>query len=216
MTEFRLNRLFSRPLSGLLLKTPVTPNHITTVSLAAGLAAGWFFSQGSFRDGLWGAFLYQLAVILDNCDGEIARAKNLGSTFGAWYDIFADFVTDFSLFAGLALGALRAQAEGPVLLFAALCLTGGLMHLSLVVLEKLKGFGPAAYAAPHPEHSTRKNPFLTLFDSLREGDSSWFVVLFAATGHAVWLLWFGGVYMQVLWLAALVMNFRWLFLGKRA
>ncbi len=216
MTEFRLNRLFSKPLSEVLLRTPLTPNHITTVSLALGLGAGYFFSRGSYAEGLWAALLYQLAVILDNCDGEIARAKGLGSTFGAWYDIFADFVTDFSLFAGLAVGALRSGAEGPILLFAALCLTGGLMHLSLVILEKLRGFGPAAYASPHPEHSTRKNPFLTLFDSLREGDSSWFVVLFTASGHAIWLLWFGGVYMQVLWLAALVMNFRWLFPWKKA
>lgn len=214
MTEFRLNRVFSGPLSGLLLKTPLRPNHVTTTSLAAGLFAGWFFSQGEPAAALTGAFLYQLAVILDNCDGDIARAKNLGSPFGAWYDIVSDFVTDISLFVGVALGALRADIEGPIEVFAMLCVSGGILHLGMVVLEKLRGFGPAAYASPHPEHTTRKNPFLTLFDCLREGDSSWFVVLFAATGHIEWLLWTGGVYMQALWLAALIINFRWLFPAK--
>lgn len=211
MTEFRVNRLFSRPLTSVLLPMGVSPNQVTTVSLACGLAAGWLFSQGAYAQALAGSLLYQLAVVLDNCDGEIARAASKGSVFGAWYDIGADFVTDLSLFMGVAAGAARSGTEGPVALFAALCLSGAILHLSLVVLEKLRGFGPAAYAAPHPEHSTRKNPFLTFFDCLREGDSSWFVVLFAASGQAVWLLWLGGVYMQALWIAALVLNFRWLF-----
>jgi phosphatidylglycerophosphate synthase len=211
VSDFRLNRLFSRPLTGLLLRAPVTPNHVTTVSLALGLAGGWLFSQGTYAQTLAASFCYQLAVVLDNCDGEIARAKNLGSPFGAWYDIFADFVTDISLFAGLALGVLRAGVEGPVALFAMLCLSGGVMHLALVVIEKIRGFGPAAFAAPHPDHAHRRNPFLTVFDSLREGDASWFVVLFAAFGRPEWLLWAGGIYMQVLWLAAFALNFRWLF-----
>ena len=211
MTEFRLNRVFSRPLTRLLLRTPLKPNQITTLSLAIGITAGWLFSIGVHASSLGGALLYQLAVVLDNCDGEIARAKNLGSRFGAWYDIFAVFITDFSLFGGVALGMRRAGTEGPVTLFAALCLTGAALHLSLVVLEKLKGFGPAAYAAPHPDHATRKNPLLTLFDSLREGDASWFVVLFAALDRSAWLLWFGGIYMQALWISALAVNFRWLF-----
>ncbi len=216
MTEFRLNRVFSTPLSRVLLRTALTPNHVTTLSLASGVSAGFFFSLGSYGASLAGALLYQLAVILDNCDGDIARAKKLGSVFGGWYDIFGDFVTDLSLFVGVALGALHAGISGPLVLFTVLCLSGSLLHFSLVVFEKLRGFGPAVYAAPHPEHVTRKNPLLNVFDCLREGDSSWFVVIFAALGRADWLLWFGGIYMQALWLSAFVLNFRWVFGTKRA
>lgn len=216
MTDFRLNRLFSKPLTHLLLRTPLTPNQITTLSLALGIMGGWLFSRGSYAQTLAASFCYQLAVILDNCDGEIARAKNLGSPFGAWYDVFADFVTDISFFGGVALGALRAGIEGPIALFAVLCLSGALMHLSLVVIEKIRGFGPAVHAMPHPQHATRQNPILTAFDCLREGDASWFVVLFALLGHPVWLLWIGGVYMQILWITALTVNFRWIFGEKSA
>ncbi len=215
MTEFRLNRVFSKPLTRLLLATPLTPNHVTTISLLLGIWGGWSFAQGTYGSALTGALLYQIAVVLDNCDGEIARAKNLGSVFGGWYDIVADFVTDLSLFGGIALGALKAGLPGPVPLFAVLCLSGALLHLSLVVIEKLRGFGPAVYGAAHPEHATRKNPFLNFFDCLREGDSSWFVVIFAVMGRTDWLLWFGGVYMQVLWISAFVVNFRWVFLAKK-
>lgn len=215
MTEFRLNRVFSNPLSRILLRTPLTPNHVTTLSVTLGISAGCFFALGTYGASLTGAFLYQLAVILDNCDGDIARAKKLGSVFGGWYDIFGDIITDLSLFGGVALGAWRSGVAGPVPLFAALCLSGALLHLSLVILEKLRGFGPAVHAAPHPEHGTRKNVLLNIFDCLREGDSSWFVVIFALAGRTEWLLWAGGVYMQALWLSAFVLNFRWLFLAKK-
>ncbi len=211
MTEFRLNRLLSKPLTFLLLKTSITPNQITTISLTAGLCAGLFFSQGQYAAAIFGSLLYQFAIVLDNCDGEVARAKNMKSRFGGWYDIVADFMTDIALFAGISLGALRGQAEGPVTLFTFLCLSGAGLHLTLVILEKLRGFGPAVFNAPHPEHEKRQNIFLTFFDALREGDSSWFVMLFALSGKTIWLLWFGGVYMQILWIAAVIMNFQWLF-----
>ena len=214
MTELRVNRVFSRPLTRLLLATPLTPNQVTTLSLFIGIGAGWLFSQGAYGPSIAASLLYQLAVVLDNCDGEIARAKNLGSRFGGWYDLAADLVTDLSLFGGVALGVHRAGTAGPVLLFAVLCLSGAAVHFLLVVAEKLRGFGPAVYASPHPEHATRGNPFLTLFDSLREGDSSWFVPLFAVLGRTEWILWLGGVYMQALWISAFLLNFRWTFRGK--
>jgi len=211
MSDFRLNRVLSKPLTSMLLCTPLTPNQITTLSLGLGLGAGYLFSQGGYGAAVAAASLYQLAVVLDNCDGEIARAKNMKSRFGGWYDIVTDLITDLSLFGGVALGALRAQTEGPVILFAVLALSGAMVHILLVILEKIRGFGPAVFDAPHPEHGRRKGPLLGFFDALREGDSSWFVPIFAVSGQTVWVLWLGGVYMQFLWMTSVVVNFRWLF-----
>ena len=214
MSAFRLNRVLSKPLTALFLHSPLTPNHITTLSLALGLGAGYLFSQGRYGTSLAAACLNALAVILDNCDGEIARAKNMKSNFGAWYDIAADFLTDVSLFGGVALGALRNHSEGPVFLFVVLTFSGVFLHVALVILEKVRGFGPAVFNAPHPEHEKRVNPLLGVFDALREGESSWLVLLLALSGNILWLLWLGGVYMQLLWIAAFVLNFRWLFRKK--
>ncbi len=212
--HFRLNRLLSEPLTQFLLKTPFTPNHVTVLSMLFGIGAGFLFATGERVPSLLAVFCYQIAIVLDNCDGEIARAKSLGSPFGAWFDIFADFTTDLSLFLGIALGALRQGKEGPVLLFAALCLTGEVLHLAIVIMEKLRGFGPAVYEKPNPEVVRRKNVIFNFFDALREGESSWFVVLFVLAGKSIWLLWFGGVYMQFLWMGALFLNFRYLFWKK--
>ncbi len=211
MRDLRLNRFFSRPLTLLLLKTPLTPNQITLISLAFGVVAGVLFSKGTYGFSVAGALSYQLAVVLDNCDGEVARAKNKRSVIGGWLDVGADVLTDICLFLGIGLGMIKQGTNGPVRLFMILCVIGSLAHFFLVVLEKLKGFGPAVFEAPHPEHEERKSILLNIFDAFREGDTSWFVVFFAGVGQTSVLLWAGGIYMQLLWISATFVNFRWLF-----
>ena len=210
MSDFRLNRVFSRPLTRALLKTPVTPNQVTFTSLLFGLLAGFLFSKGDYFHSLAGAGCYQLAVVLDNCDGEVARAKNRRSEFGGWLDIAADFLTDVALFTGVTLGVLRQGTPGPARVFLILCLSGASMHFLLVVMEKLKGFGPAVFNAPHPEHEKRRTIFLGIFDAFREGEASWLVLFLAVVGQTSFLLWAGGFYMQLLWISALVINFKWI------
>ena len=215
MSEHRLNRVLSKPLTGILLKTPLTPNQVTLISLSCGLLAGFFFSRGTYLFSLAGAASYQLAVILDNCDGEIARAKNMRSVFGGWLDVATDFLTDLSLFLGIGFGMKQAGVPGPVVLFMVLCLSGALIHLALVVLEKIKGFGPAVFTAPTGGPTERKNVLLDIFDALREGEASWFVVFFTVIHQVSVLLWAGGIYMQLLWITAFLSNFRRLFQGAR-
>jgi len=156
-----------------------------------------------------GALAYQVAMILDNCDGEVARIKNLRSEFGGWLDVGVDFLTDLSLFLGLGLGLWMHHTQGPVLLFTLLCVSGAFLHLIIVVIEKTKGFGPAVFGSPNPDVQSRQNPAYKMFDALREGDASWLVLVFAVTGRTIYLLWAAGVYMQFLWVSALLINFRW-------
>ncbi len=206
--DFRLNRVFSTPLTRVFLKTKLTPNHVTLLSLLSGIAAGYLFSDGHYRTGVAAALFYQLACVLDNCDGEIARAKNMKSSLGAWLDIGADLVTDVVLFAGVAIGTSKLFPDAPVRPLLLLCLSGALMHFSLVVLEKQKGFGPASFEACNPDRKSRQHFLYKLFDCLREGEASWLVMLVALAGMSHVILWGGAVYMQVLWVTALVMNFR--------
>lgn len=211
--DFRLNRVFSVPLTSVLLRLPVTPNQVTLASLALGIAAGFLFSKGAYGASLAAAFLYQLACVLDNCDGEIARAKKMSSEFGGWLDITADFATDIALFTGLAFGAadIPGMPSAGLLLF--LCLFGACFHFGLVVAEKKKGFGPAVFNVPKAGGRS-ESVFLKVFDCFREGEASWFVLAFALAGKAHWLLIVGAVYMQFLWAGALVMNLRFLLKRK--
>ncbi len=211
MSEFRINRVFSNRFTPILLKTPLTPNQVTFLSLGCGVFAGALFAKGEFMLGIIGSLLYQLAMILDNCDGEIARAKNMRSELGGWLDIICDLITDIALFAGIGIGASRLGLPWPVWHLTGLCIAGGILHSFLVIWEKLRGFGPAVFNAPHPESASRKSIFLTIFDAFREGDASWIVFIFALFGQLSILLWVGSIYMQILWISALIVNFKWLF-----
>ncbi len=216
MSAFRINRVFSNRLTPFLLRTPITPNQVTFLSLGCGLLAGYFFSKGETMPAIIGALLYQLAMILDNCDGEVARAKNMRSEFGGWLDIFCDLLTDMALFIGVGFGAMHQGLPWPIPLLTALCVIGGVLHSILVVWEKLRGFGPAVFAAPHPDAKTRKSIFLDIFDAFREGDASWIIVGLAFFEQISILLWIGSVYMQILWVSALIVNFKWLTSRPRA
>ena len=106
-----LTRHLSYPLTLFLLKLPVSPNQVTALSLAAGLAAAWCFSLGARDAGVIGGLLLIVCYTLDNCDGEIARLKNLSSEWGAQFDDIADWLVDGAFFAGLGYGVSAATGE---------------------------------------------------------------------------------------------------------
>jgi phosphatidylglycerophosphate synthase len=105
-----VNRKCSSLLTRLFLKLRWTPNTITMVSMVVGLIAAGFFVHGSWEYALIGALLFQLAVIIDCCDGEVARLTFSESKFGQDLDIWADNVVHIAIFAGIAGGA---YLQGP-------------------------------------------------------------------------------------------------------
>lgn len=69
--------------------------------------------RGDYSSIVIGAALFQLYSILDGCDGEIARAKNLESKRGEFLDHFCDFLGSLLFVVALGFGLHRA-AEGIV------------------------------------------------------------------------------------------------------
>ena len=108
-----LNRPISRRITRFLLKFPIHPNWWTISIFVLPLIAGAFLVRGDYASVVIGAAIFQAFSILDGCDGEIARAKNLESTFGERLDYFCDFLA--SLIYVLALGLGRHHSvEGIV------------------------------------------------------------------------------------------------------
>ena len=108
---FPLIRLLSRRVSPLLIRLPVSANQVTLVSLVAGLAACWFFFQGGWENGMTGALIFVFSYVLDNVDGEVARAKNQASAFGRNLDTFADWVVNAAFFAALGWGVSATTGQ---------------------------------------------------------------------------------------------------------
>jgi len=209
--NFQINRFLSRPLSAALLKTPATPNQITCASLGFGILSGLLFSAGTYTSSLAGALLFVCAAVLDNCDGEIARAKKMGSAFGAWLDVVTDILKDLAFFAGLSWGLLQQGVLGPIPQAWLLCTGGSVINVAIVILQKTKGFGPAVFNQPNPKGADRENIWYKITEALREGDSTWLVVILALFGRTDWLLWASALYINILWISAVGMNYKWLF-----
>jgi len=110
IVDHYVNRKCSGPLTRLFLKLRWTPNTITVVSMLIGLVAAGFFIPGSWEFALIGALLFQLSVIIDCCDGEVARLTFSVSKFGQELDLWADNVVHMSIFSGIACGA---YLQGP-------------------------------------------------------------------------------------------------------
>jgi phosphatidylglycerophosphate synthase len=96
----RLANALMRP----LVATPITPNQITTLSLATGLLAGLLYAQGGWAVDL-GAACFVLSFWLDHADGELARMTDRTSSFGHYYDRAADGAVLIALFVGMGIGA---------------------------------------------------------------------------------------------------------------
>ncbi|MCD6467393.1 MAG: CDP-alcohol phosphatidyltransferase family protein [Methanomicrobia archaeon] len=73
-----INRKVSIRISKILLKTGITPNHVSIITFLIALSAAFMFLRGNI---ILGGILTQLTSIIDGVDGEIARMKNMQTKF---------------------------------------------------------------------------------------------------------------------------------------
>src|SRR5438045_6540677 len=103
-----LNRPISRRITRFLLKFPIHPNAWTISIFALPLYSSVFLIRGNYVSIVIGAAIFQAFSILDGCDGEIARARNLESKFGERLDYFCEFVGSVLYVLALGLGLHRS------------------------------------------------------------------------------------------------------------
>lgn len=108
---FPITRQLSYPLTHLLYRLPITPNQVTALSMVAGLIGAWCFTLGTWEGQVAGGLWLVACYTLDNCDGEIARLKNLSSAWGAHFDDFVDWLVDSAFFAALGFGVWQSSGE---------------------------------------------------------------------------------------------------------
>ncbi|NLP60811.1 CDP-alcohol phosphatidyltransferase family protein [Paraburkholderia sacchari] len=98
-----------------LVRTCITPNHLTTLRLLIGLVGAFYLARGNFLNANIGAFLIVLSNFVDHTDGELARISGKTSRIGHFYDLAADAVTTVLLFLGMGygLGVVAAATGAP-------------------------------------------------------------------------------------------------------
>ncbi len=105
-----LHRRCSRWITRALVRTPITPNQVSVLSLCIGLGAVWCFWHATAASAALGMLCYALACIVDHSDGEIARLTFQESRFGA----HLDWAIDTVIHAGLVLAMAVSSGGGTV------------------------------------------------------------------------------------------------------
>ncbi|RPI18863.1 MAG: CDP-alcohol phosphatidyltransferase family protein [Ignavibacteriae bacterium] len=85
-----------------LYYTPVTPHQVILFSLVLGIASSVLLIQNNIYLVILGAVFLFYKNVFDKVDGSLARAKNMTSRRGRFYDSISDFIVSLSLF--IAIG----------------------------------------------------------------------------------------------------------------
>jgi phosphatidylglycerophosphate synthase len=200
-----VNRRISLAVSRGLAGTRVTPNAMTGVSVAIGLAGAMLFLSPSKAFGVVGASLFLLHSILDGCDGELARLKFLESRLGGVLDYWGDNIVHAAVFLCLGIGWSRsANALWPLGLGATAAATA-LLSAALVYHRTMR--------------KPREGPLFTsvsrvsggrlsrVADALARRDFIYLVLLLAIVGRLHWFLILSAIgspifLIVLLWIAA--------------
>lgn len=185
------NRLLSRRFTRLFLALGLSPNAVTMVATAFGLASAAVFGIGTYNAGIIGALLFQLAAIVDCSDGEVARLTFTESPFGAWLDIAMDNIVHMAIFAGIAAGLYvtrvgQEHAWVMLALGAAAVMGNGLSFLLVEKAQKIK-----AASAWQTRTDAAWSEFM--LKNVASRDFSVIVLLFALLGKLDWFLWMAAI-----------------------
>jgi phosphatidylglycerophosphate synthase len=182
-----VERRISLAISRRLAPTGVTPNQMTLVSMAMGLAGAPFFLSSQ---GLWqtvGALLFLAHSILDGCDGELARLKFQESRSGGVLDFWSDNAVHIVTFGCMAAGWSGAIGQAWPLLLGGAAVLANVAAAGLVywrAMRKKDDAGPLFTSV-----STLPGRRLTrLLDALSRRDFIYLVVALALFGKANWFL----------------------------
>jgi archaetidylinositol phosphate synthase len=183
----RLARRLVTPLVG----TPVTPNHLTTVRLAIGLAGAAAFAAGGHRWANIGALLIVLSNFVDHTDGELARISGRTSRFGHFYDLASDALVTVLLFTCMGVG-VATTAPTFTAMPIALGVVAGIgvtlifyLRMRIEAIAGKSGVAQGFAAGFETEDVLYLLPLVTLFDLERS------LLVAAAIGSSLFAVWVG-------------------------
>jgi len=191
-------RNFDRKISGAisrrLLRTSVTPNQITIFVTGLGVIAGVFMARPGYGPKVGGAFLFLLTSILDGCDGEVARAKQLTSKVGGWLDLWGDNVVHVAVFYGLSRGLYKDSGRSVYLSLGWAAVAGTLISAALASFQTYRQ-GRSSFTSVMGDEkaagsaSAWERQLVKASDALARRDFIYGVVVLALLGHLEWFLW---------------------------
>lgn len=151
-----LNRHISLWVSSLLMKTNLSANHVTGLTTLVGILSGVLAARGDYWGGVFGTFFFQMASILDGCDGEISKLKHTRSRLGQWLDTISDNLTYVFFIIGVVLGS--AKSGNPyIAVTGALTIFGLAMTMLVMFIYLIRHTNSGSLLAIQKDFSASRN-----------------------------------------------------------
>lgn len=201
-TLFPLVRHLSFWVTPLLYRTPATPNQITALSMLLGLTASVAYAFDAYAWDVTAGVLFILCYVLDNCDGEIARLKDMRSSFGAAFDTFVDWLVHATIFVGMGIGLWQRDGSSVWLWLAAAAAAGATVNY-VAGLVRGQGEGEILPDTPEaPELTSLWEHALFAFRELSRADFCFILFLVAVFRLEFLLLPAAAIGAQAYWIAS--------------
>ena len=182
-----VSRKISLAVTRRLARTRATPNVMTVVCVALGLAAAWSFASPALPRQIAGGLLFLLHSILDGCDGEMARLKFQESRLGGILDFWGDNLVHVAVFSAFALAWSSAIGESWPLLLGAVAVSGTVLSAGFVYNYSMRprAGGGSLLAAASPR---RRSQMTRVLDAVSGRDFIYLVMGLSLFGKAYWFL----------------------------
>jgi len=192
-----VNRVLAARVTRWLLPSAVTPNQITVASLATGFVGAWLLGFDGFLTSVLGLGLFQLSVVLDHVDGEVARLKFLHSSVGKWLDNLSDHGVGLAVIGFLTWRVVGRGSGGhllPLGLAAALGATGAFLVVFWWSISgqvrRQRSTAPARLLAQVLAGLANRDGFcIALWATVLLGRPTWFLWALACGANLYWVVW---------------------------
>lgn len=183
-----VDRRVSLALTRHLVQTRLTPNQITLGATAIGLLGVGMLGWATYTSQLLGALFLTASIIVDGCDGEVARIKFLESEFGRKLDFFLDNVVNVA--ALFAVGAGYAWRSGETLHLYASTANAGAATVAIWPVYSLYFRTAKQGVRVGAQTPVRLQPSVDRLDQLIEGiagrDFAYAILALAVIGKTHW------------------------------
>lgn len=181
-------RKISGFITGTLVKTPVTPNQVTIISLVIGIVAAVFFSHGTHVYTIIAGVLYFISTIFDQCDGEVARSKHMESEFGRAFDIIVDSIVNAAIVAGITFALYKTSRSGFHIITGLLAIIGISISILLTTYFSKENKADNGTREMLDKLNNKDFFYVIMLASVIFNQMIWFLLIMAVGTNIYWIV----------------------------
>ncbi len=174
--------------TGLLVKTSITPNQVTIISLILGIVSAAFFSHGAHTYTIIAGVLYFVSTVFDQCDGEVARFKHMESDFGKTFDIIVDSIVNAAIVIGITIAIFKANGAGLTIAAGLLAMTGIVISLLLTTYFSNESKNDTGTKEMLDKLNNKDFFYIIMLASVIFNQMIWFLLIMAVGTNIYWIV----------------------------